>query len=398
MARKRLLFQSLIFMLGAISCSVATVSPMGKGEVFQLEEDEKRLWNTSLEEQKKLDQSGLIYQDPQLKSYINEVAMRVIPPEIKGTGVSFEVKVIKNPLLNAFSFPNGVIYIHTGFLARMENEAQLAIVLAHEISHVTYRHLLQQFRSVKNASAFLTTLQVVAAPAGIYGVLPSLLGQVGTLAAVSGYSRAMEEEADQEGLRLVVGAGYDPQEAPKLFDALDADLKEQKIEEPFLFGTHPHLEARKESYTQLLENAYADRKGMKGEDRFEEATHVLLLDNALLDLSMGRFDFAKEAIQRFLKTQPESARAHYNLGEVYRKSGAASELQISETEYRWAVQYDPGYPEPHKGLGRIYLKQGRLETAKEEFEKYLLLAPQAEDRQYIEQYLQGNPQNEEAQN
>ena len=59
--------------------------------------------------------------------------------------VVFDVKivVIKDPYLNAFAFPNGVIYIHTGMLARMDNEAQLAALLAHEMSHCIHRHTLR---------------------------------------------------------------------------------------------------------------------------------------------------------------------------------------------------------------------------------------------------------------
>ena len=114
----------------------------------------------------------------------------------------------------------------------------------------------------------------------------------------------------------------------------------------------------------------------------------LLLDNALLDLSMGRFRSAEKEIKRFLKSEPRSARAHHYLGEVYRQRGEERDKERAEEEYHLSVHYNPSYPEPHKGLGLIYYKKGWLEEARTEFERYLSLAPHAEDREYIEQYLQ----------
>lgn len=358
-------------------------------------EDERRLWNMSKEEQKRLERSDLIYEDLILTAYLNKVAQKLIPENIKGKGLSFQIKVIKNPLVNAFAFPNGVIYIHTGFLAKMENEAQLATVLGHELTHVTHRHVIQGFRNVKNTAAFLTTLQVVAAPAGLYGMGATILGAIGAMAAVSGYSKELEAEADREGLNSMVRAGYDPREAPTLFEHVKRDIEEQNIEEPFFFGTHPHLQERKDNYAQLLQNTYEGKKGFKGTEKFMEKILPLLLDNALLDLSMGRYSLAEEDIERFLQREPKSARGHYCLGELFRQRGEEGDREKAEKEYQLAVQYNPSYPEPYKGLGVVYYKKGDKEEARAQFEKYLSLVPNPSDKGYIEQYLQSIKQSRE---
>lgn len=380
-------FIGFSLLLGATSCTTADLSPFGKEGAFELHEDEKRLWNMSLEEQKKLERSGHVYDNAVLLEYLNQVAQRLIPGNIKERGLSFQIRIIKNPLVNAFSYPNGVIYVHTGFLAKMENEAQLATVLAHEVSHVTHRHAIQGFRTVKNTAAFLTTLQVVAAPAGLYGVGATLLGAVGAMAAVSGYSKASEEEADREGLSLLVKAGYDADEAPRLFDIVKRELEQLDIKEPFFFGTHPRLHERKDSYTELLKGKYSGSKGEKETERFTEKILPLLLDNALLDLSMGRFAFAEEAIAKFLKYKPQSANGRYYLGEVFRQRGEERDQEKAQKDYQEALQHDPSYPEPYKGLGLIYYKLGEKEKAKSQFERYLSLAPEAKDKDYIQQYL-----------
>ena len=185
---------AVFILFGIISCATTNVPSVGELESLQLYEDERRLWNRSHEEQKRLDYSGYIYDDPILAAYVSGVAQNLIPEDFANKGISIQVKIIKNPLLNAFAYPNGVIYVHTGILSKMETEAQLATILGHEISHVTHRHAIQNYRSVKNTTAVLATLQMTAIPFGVYGDLAQVLGQLGAAAAVTGYSRELETE------------------------------------------------------------------------------------------------------------------------------------------------------------------------------------------------------------
>ena len=85
----------------------------------------------------------LNYAELELEAYVNEVTQSLLPAEAKWQGLSLKVQVIQNPLLNAFVLPNGMMYVHTGLLARMDNEAQLAALLGHEITHVTHRHTIK---------------------------------------------------------------------------------------------------------------------------------------------------------------------------------------------------------------------------------------------------------------
>lgn len=311
-------FIGIFLLLAILSCATSNLPPVGELPSLQLQEDEERLWNRSTEEQKRLDNSNYLYYAPVLTTYVNDVAQNLVPENIRKKGLSFQVKIIKNPLLNAFAYPNGVIYVHTGILSKMENEAQLATLLGHEMTHVIHRHTTENYRSVKNISAVLATVQVAAIPFGAYGSLANLLGSVGAMAAVTGYSRELETEADRVGLELIVKAGYDPEESPRLFEYLKKDVEEQEIKEPFFFGTHPRLQERINNYTQFIKISYPGTKGNKNEDRFMEKISPMLLDNALLDLSMGRFSSAKNGIERFLQREPGNASAHYCMAELYR--------------------------------------------------------------------------------
>lgn len=377
----------ILALLFSASCETTNLTPVGKSDNFQLEEDERRLWNRSLEEQQRLDSSTVLYGNPTWVTYVNQVAQRLIPEDAKGKGLQIQIRIIKNPLLNAFAYPQGVIYVHTGLLAKMENEAQLATLLGHEMTHALHRHAIQNVRSVKNKAAVFAGFQVITLPFGIVGSLASLLGAVGTMAAVTGYSRELETEADQNGLELMVRAGYESTEAPKLFEHLKRDVEEQKVTEPFFFGTHPRLQERIDNYRSLLESAYKGAKGDIGTDRFMAKIFPLLLDNAVLDIAMGRFQSAERGLAKALEREPDNAQAHYYLGEVYRQRAQEGDKEKAEKEYDLAVKYNPTYAQPHKGLGLLAYKKGLKEKARAELGTYLSLAPSAEDRGYIEQYL-----------
>ena len=382
------LFAIAIIMLVLSSCATTNIAPVGKQESFKLQEDERRIWNRSKEEQARLNRSNLIYDDPALTAYVNEVVQNLIPKNVKEKGLSIEVKIIKNPLLNAFAYPNGVIYVHTGILAKMDNEAQLSTLLAHEMTHVTHRHAVQQFRTVKNTTAVLATIQMASLPFGVFGSLAGLLGTVGAMASVTGYSRELETEADRVGMGLMADAGYDPQETPKLFVYLKSDLEKNDVKEPFFFGSHPRLQERINNFENYLASDYSGKTGVKGGEKFNKLIATLLLDNAMMDLDMGRYGSAQESVEKFLTMKPSSGRGHFCLGEIYRQRGEKEDSQKAEEEYRQALSSDPDYPLPRKGLGIIYYKQGMTSKSVDEFEKYLQLLPDALDREYIKQYIQ----------
>ena len=256
-ARLAILLCAALISLAA--CSGARLAPIGQ-DGFQPEEDEARLWKESRELQMRFDRSGLVYEDVVVTAYVNQVALKIIPDSVTKE-IKFDIKILKHPTPNAFALPHGALYIHTGMLAQMENEAQLAAVIGHEVSHIMHRHTVQSFRTAKQAAAVSSTLGVIGAPAGVYGIGVVLLGTVGALAAVSGYSQTLEAEADTEGLRLMVNAGYEPTDAVKVFENLKRYVEKAEIKEPFFFSTHPRLEERITSYQHLLDTEYRGRTG-----------------------------------------------------------------------------------------------------------------------------------------
>ena len=376
----------LILMLCfAVACSTPGNLPLATDNSGV--DDEKRLWQRSEDEQKVLTRSGLIYRDDQLDDYLNQVARKLQPPEIL-EHIPFRIMVIKSPYLNAFAFPNGVIYIHTGILARMDNEAQLAALLGHEMTHCTHRHALKTLRHFKGKSDFLVGVQGSLIQFSGIGNLVNQLGSLGSKAAVSGYRRDLETEADLVGLQLMVKAGYDPNEALRLFEHLKRELEEENMQEPFFFGCHPRLQERVENCKSFLKTRYQkEETGIKNTGVFLTKLHKVILDNAWLDLKAGRFHSAQRGAERYLKIEPNDAGVYYLLGEIFRQRAKADDMHKAKAYYEKAISLNPFYPDPHKAIGLIYYKDGEKTLAKKSFGQCLPLSPHRADKAYIVGYL-----------
>jgi predicted Zn-dependent protease len=365
----------------AVCCLVAgcaTSRPIPVTQTLTASEEEQMLWRRAQEEQDTINGSGVLYQDADIENYLNQIAKKLHTNSIS-PDISFQIKVVKDPNLNAFAFPNGVIYIHTGILARMDNEAQLAALLAHEMVHCTHRHYLRVLRSTKGRTqAKNATVRELA----------QLLGITGSIASISGYTRELETEADRVGLDLAVKANYDPGEVLKLFELLKQEIDIERIEEPYFFGTHPNIRQRIENVNNWLAEKYRGKStGIKNTDVFQSKISRLVLDNARLDLRQGRFFVAQRAVEKFLAVKPDDARAYFLLGEIFRQRCRQDDAAAAIKYYEKSISLNPSFPEPHKAMGLIHYKDGEKRLAKKYFESCLLLSPDTADKAYIQGYL-----------
>lgn len=381
-------FQTLILLVSLLLAGCASTNlPPATSSEYTLLDDEKRVWHRSEEEQQRLYESEILFENDKLSAYLNALARKLLPPEAQGK-IPVEVLVINNPYSNAFAYPNGKVYIHTGILARMDNEAQLATLLGHEMSHFTHRHQIRQWRSLRNKSAGLASFRATFGSVPIIGDLSSALGEIGTMAAVSGYSKGMESEADDLGLQLMIDAGYDPKEAPKLFEYLIAEAAEEDVEEPFFFGSHPKLQDRLENYRQSVAALGTEATGKVGQEVFEKKVALAIYETAFLDLKAGRFAKAEKGVNRYLRTYPKSSRAYFLLGEVYRQRNAEGDQDKAIKFLKKTVEMNPKNAESYRSLGIVYMKAKQKKKARKAFNNYLQCDPEAEDRGFIENYVQ----------
>lgn len=344
---------------------------MAASEMGALSEEEARVWSSGREFDEMLRKNGSLYQDEALERYVQSVADRVFP-EFSG---SIHMRVIRSPSLNAFALPNGSIYINSGMLARMDNEAQLATLIGHEGTHFIYRHGFQEHQSVKSASAFALGVAMVGIP---------IFGDLLAMSSISGFSQEKETEADKVGFQRMVSAGYDPRESVKVFEHLMAEVKVLDTKEPFFFSSHPRLQERVDNFKGLI--AKQDGGGETGREIFLEQTRKVRLDNLANEISMARY---KSVI---LELEDEKRRAEYPpeaqfyLGEAYRQRGNDGDDKLAEQYYGKAMTEAPQFAPSYRAMGMLCLKQGRYPCAAENFDKYLALAGDAKDVAYVRQY------------
>ena len=187
-----------------------------------------------------------ILNDPVLTEYINDLGNRMVR-NAKDVNYSFEFFVIRNEELNAFAFFGGHIAIHSGLITTASTESELASVVAHEISHVTQRHLARRLESQDKS-------QPIAMASMISSILLTLINPSMGIAALSttmaasqqagiNYTRGNEKEADRVGISLLANSGFNPQGAPDFFSTM-AEKYRYKSKPPAMLLTHPLPESR----------------------------------------------------------------------------------------------------------------------------------------------------------
>ena len=378
------LFLLLISFFAA--CCSTTPPPSLEGEL-NVAEDERRLWQRAAQEQALLEGSGIIYREPALEAYLHQIAEKLQPLEVREK-YNFRIRLLRDPYLNAFAFPNGVIYLHTGILSRLDNEAQLAALLAHEMTHCTHRHALRAFKGLKNENNLVLSLKQTVARIASTGDLLNLFGNTASMAAINGYAQYFETEADLVGLQLMARAGYDPGEALRLFEHLKQELETENLEEPFFFATHPQLQKRIENCKGFLAKLKQPAaQGIRNKEVFLDKTYQVILYNASLDLKAGRFRAALRGAEKYLTIRNDDSKAYFLVGEILRQRGEAEDEFRAKVFYEKAITLDPSYPDPYKGIGLIYFKEGDWTLAKRSFESSLALSPHMRDRAYIQGYL-----------
>jgi predicted Zn-dependent protease len=153
-------------------------------------------------------QMGFV-KDAKVRDYVARVGKKVLS-QVHDPGFEFQFKVVDDEMVNAFALPGGYVYVARGMLAALNDEAELAGVLGHEIGHVIGHHSVKQMQ--KNiAQALVAIAGLIASPdirnnAGAWLTVTQTMG----MQIITGYGRENEMESDQEGLILAAAAGYDP--------------------------------------------------------------------------------------------------------------------------------------------------------------------------------------------
>jgi Zn-dependent protease with chaperone function len=196
--------------------------------------------------------------DDDVQNYVSTIGASLIPQYQRDLTASdprkipFQWYVVDEKEPNAFALANGTVVVNSGLFDVLDNEAQLAAVLGHEMAHATQEHTWRQLQFHKNERMGLAIASAIASASGKYNVSDALTL---TQAAIqNGYSRNLENQADRVGLQYMAAAGYDPREAPRVWKQMTKKYGNQSTN--FFWSSHDNNATRRSYLMNELRTNY----------------------------------------------------------------------------------------------------------------------------------------------
>jgi beta-barrel assembly-enhancing protease len=193
---------------------------------------------------RKLRQSGMLLDDPAVDAYLNSLGYRLVAHS-DNPSQKFTFFALKDDSINAFAAVGGYIGLNTGLLLRARREGELASVMAHEIAHVTQRHIARSVEGQGKFSLPMIAAVIAAAAIGVTTNNPDVAqAAITTLGAGSiqmqiDFTRHHEKEADRIGMQILAGAGFDPRGMPDFFNQLQSASRYYDGRYPDFLRSHP---------------------------------------------------------------------------------------------------------------------------------------------------------------
>jgi hypothetical protein len=358
------------------------------------------------------------YGNPMLQDYVNRVGQSLVPPT---SGQYYAFRIVTDPRPDAWALSTGSIYITTGLMSMLDNEAQLAYVLAHEVGHVEHRHaytrvrgrVLEELLEVEKVKSIRKKGMILGAvAAGVGGaiggakgggtgaLLGASLGYGGTALVTSiverlrvpkfsDYPTSQEADADEFAARAVLEHNFDVREAPKVFLTIENSIhRDDRVGMGLHYGQLSNLVERRQHVQALLTGALkADleqrsRSGLQASSPdFNLLMSAVKRDNGALAFDYDLFDEARQNLEEAIAVRSTDPRAHYYLGRVYKQTArTAAEEQKAMDHLVQAIRLDGTrsfYPRPHLDRALALLNEN---------DHTLLAEAQKEIKTYIEMY------------
>jgi predicted Zn-dependent protease len=370
---------SIAVLVVAVLSGCATNPVTGKSQLSLIGEGQEQQMGQENYQPTIQTQGGRFYLDPELTRYVQQVGDKLAAVSDR-PDLPYEFAVLNSNVPNAWALPGGKIAINRGLLTELENEAQLASVLGHEIVHAAARHSVQRMQQGMLLSVGMAGLGMALAD-NEWGGLVMGGAAVGSQVALAQYSQSHELEADRFGIEYMVDAGYDPQAAAELQEIF-VKLSEGKnpgfIEG--LFATHPPSQARVDANRRLAREYGTG--GFRGREEYQrmiaEARRLQpaydLHDEAVSLATDGDYKAALAKVNQALERAPREAAFYATRGRI--QDALDNPGQAKENLDR-AVEL---YPEMFsyrlmRGLNR--LDSGDLEGARADLETSAQVLPTA---------------------
>ena len=340
----------------------------------------------------------------------------------------YEFHVVNATYVNAYAFPGGTIACTRGILLKLEDEAELAALIGHELGHVNARHTAEIMSKSRLTSALVGGVgMIVGAYNQSYGGIASQLGMLGSGALLASYSRDNERQADDLGMEYMVKAGYSPEGMVGLMDMLQSMSEHKMSAAELLFATHPMSDERYDTAVKTARKKHAKAKGnpvfrerymdsivalrkiekaivkmqqgdglvakeqySEAESQYTQALKIAendyagLIKLAQCQLMQKKYQEANRNVQLAKKVYPQEAQSDYLSGFI---SLNLKQYAIAYNDFETYDKKLPGNPNVAFYKGLSLEGQERIDPAARNYQKFLQYVQEGKQAQYAYQRL-----------
>lgn len=380
-------FKTLFILTGLFAISACSVNPVTGEEHFLLPSqatDYQIGQSQYIPAQQS--QGGAYTLDEDLNRYISEVGHKLAAVS-DAPDLPYEFVVLNNSVPNAWALPAGKIAINRGLLLKLEDEAQLAAVLGHEIVHAAARHGAQQMRNQQFIQLGMAGLGI-ALQDNDYRNIVIGGAALGAQLTSAKYGRGNELESDEHGMKYMAKAGYDLQAAVELQEIF-LNLSQQGASSWIegLFASHPPSQERIEK--NRAHAAKFASNGKRGKEAYQAATAYIrekapaydLASQATKAFAEKQLSQAQALVQQALTIEPEEAQFYSLKGSILQAQGEPTQAVSAHNQ---AITLNPHQFSYLLARGETLLEQGKTEQAKADFEKSMSLVPTSLAKHYLQ--------------
>ena len=245
--RARLAVLAIMLAAGGVAVTGCAISPQQEAQM-------------GADYSAQINQQLPIIRDATLNNYINQLGDQIASRGQRQ--IPYQFFLVNSNVVNAFAVPGGYIYLNRGLIERMSNVSELAGVLAHEISHVELRHSVDQMQKMQQADVGVALVSILLGDKaqGTAGQAAGAVVNVGGSLYFAKHSREAEEEADRQGVPLMVAAGINPNGMTSMFRKLIAEERSRPSALEQWFSTHPLTEDRITATQRVIDAIPAAQK------------------------------------------------------------------------------------------------------------------------------------------
>lgn len=328
-------FRRLLLITPLIALSCAQVEdPLTGQKTFTLLSTEQEIQIGRKYVPQAINENEGQYPDKEVQNYIKKIGYKIA--ETAPRKVDYQFYIVNSKDINAFALPGGPVFINRGLILTLDNESELAAVIAHELGHINARHHARFLEKTYGINILLNVLAIATANTS-YQNLIMQTAQIGAGLLQLKFSRDQENEADALGVRFTYQSGYDPRGLIGVFNKFKA--MEQGNRPPEWLSTHPLPDTRIKNVSELIKKRYPDQLLLRRDSQEFQAVKQKV---AKTEISYDYMEKAKQDMKnRDLQSALRNLNSAISLYEentaalVY-KSAVCYQLKDYECSYRSA--------------------------------------------------------------